>query len=277
MQSLKLSLATMALALAGLSHAAPIVTATSNATTLANAIGGSGVTISNAQLITNGPNLGNATGLFSGGLGTVGFDAGILLTTGTVDCAAQGNTSNSCGLDGGAPGGAGGNDTVALTFDFTSDTGNVFFRYVFASEEYNEYVNQGVNDAFQLLLNGVNIALLPGSGEEVSIDNVNCLKNSSFYRNNRANGPAGCASLGLDIQYDGLTTILTATGTGLTGLNNFEFRIFDRGDNVFDSAVFIQAGSFSGSDPGTPVSLPGSLALAGLGLAALGSVRRRKA
>jgi len=274
MKTLQFSLGALALSLAGLVHAAPSVTASTDANALANAIGGTGITISNAQLITNGTNLANAAGLFSGGADTVGFDSGILLTTGTVDCASQSNTSNNCGLNGGAPGGAAGNDTVSLKFDFSSDTGNVFFRYVFASEEYNEYVNQGVNDAFQLLLNGVNIALLPGSGQEVSIDNVNCLSNAAFYRNNRANGPTGCASLGLDIQYDGLTTILTATGTGLSGLNTFEFKIFDRGDNIYDSAVFIQAGSFSGSNP---VPLPGTLALAGLGLMGLGFSKRRKA
>jgi hypothetical protein len=152
----------------------------------------------------------------------------------------------------------------------------VFFRYVFASEEFNEYVNAGVNDAFQLLLNGTNIGLLPGSGQEVSIDNVNCLSNSNFYRNNSAApGQApGCANLGLAIQYDGLTTVLTATGTGLTGTNSFEFTIFDRGDNVYDSGVFIQAGSFSGNND---VPVPGTLALAGLGLMGLGFAKRRKA
>ncbi|MBH9578245.1 choice-of-anchor L domain-containing protein [Inhella proteolytica] len=274
MKSLQLCLGAIALSIAGLAQAVPVVTASTDANALANAIGGAGITISNAQLITNGTGLNNAAGLFSSGAGTVGFDKGILLTTGTVDCAGQSNTSNNCGQNGGAPGGAAGNDTVSLKFDFSSSTGNVFFRYVFASEEYNEYVNAGVNDAFQLLLNGTNIALLPGSGQEVSIDNVNCLSNTAHYRNNRANGPAGCTSLNLDIQYDGLTTVLTASGTGLTGTNSFEFKIFDRGDNIYDSAVFIQAGSFSGTND---VPLPGTLALAGLGLMGLGFAQRRKA
>lgn len=273
MKTLQLTLSALAFALAGLAHAAPVVTVSTDANVLANAIGGSGITISNAQLITNGTNLNNAAGLFSSGASTVGFDKGILLTTGTVACAGQSNTVSNCSVNGGAPGN-GNNDSVSLKFNFSSDTGNVFFRYVFASEEYNEYVNANVNDAFQLLLNGTNIALLPGSGQEVSIDNVNCLSNTAHYRNNRANGPAGCASLGLDIQYDGLTTILTATGAGLSGTNTFEFKIFDRGDNILDSAVFIQAGSFSGSN-GVP--LPGTLALAGLGLMGLGFAQRRKA
>ena len=276
MKSFKLCLVPLALALAGLVHAAPVVTSSTDANALASAIAGSGITISNAQLTTNGAGLGNAAGFFSGGASTVGFESGILLTTGTVGCAAQSNTTNDCGLNGGAPGGAGGFDTVGLKFDFTSNTGNVFFRYVFASEEYNEFVNLGVNDAFQLLLNGTNIALLPGSGQEVSIDNVNCLNNSASYRNNRANGPAGCTSLNLDIQYDGLTTVLTASGTGLVGTNSFEFRIFDRGDNVYDSAVFVQAGSFSSNDPGNQIPVPSTLALAGLGLLALNRALRRK-
>lgn len=275
MKNLQLTLGALALSLAGLGHAAPVVTASTDANALANAIGGSGITISNAQLITNGSNLNNAAGLFSGGASTIGFDQGILLTTGTVDCAGQSNDASGCGLDGGAAGGVGNQDTVSLKFDFSSDTGNVFFRYVFASEEYNEYVNAGVNDAFQLLLNGSNIAALPGSGDEVAIDNVNCLSNTAFYRNNSTppSEAPNCANWNLDIQYDGLTTILTASGSALTGLNTFEFKIFDRGDNILDSAVFIQAGSFSGND----VPLPGTLALAGLGLLGLGWSQRRKA
>ena len=191
-----------------------------------------------------------------------------MLTTGTVTCIPGPNNVGGC---------TGGGTTSSLKFDFTSNTDKLFFQYVFGSEEYNEFVNSVFNDEFQLLLNGTNIALLPGAGGVVSINNVNCGSNSAFYRNNSSTAaPTGCTNLGLDIQYDGLTTVLTAEATVVANITNtFEFLIFDRGDSSLDSGVFIKAGSFSGTDPSNPVPLPGTLALLGIGMLGLDAVRRK--
>lgn len=160
---------------------------------------------------------------------------------------------------------AGNHDLAAIRFH--DDAGNIFFNYVFASEEYNEFVNSSFNDSFQLLLNGVNIALLP-NGDAVTINNVNLGKNAGFYRNN-----TGPNSLNLDTQYDGLTTVLTASATGLVGLNHFEFRIADVGDSSLDSGVFLQGGTFAAVNP-TPE--PETMALLAPGLMGLAAARRRK-
>lgn len=61
-----------------------------------------------------------------------------------------------------------------LEFDFTTTGGNLFFSFVFASEEYNEYVNSSFNDVFGFFVNGVNIALVPGTSTPVAINSVNC-------------------------------------------------------------------------------------------------------
>src|SRR5690606_15673266 len=81
-------------------------------------------------------------------------------------------------------------DAVVLEFDFIPVSEWISFRYVFASEEYMEYVNRGFNDVFAFYLSGfeikepINLATVPGTREIVSVNSINHQKNANFYIDN---------------------------------------------------------------------------------------------
>ena len=151
-------------------------------------------------------------------------------------------------------------DACIVELDVFAETNEVVFEYVFGSEEYPEFIfhEGGFNDIFAFLVSGpgiagdpnltngaLNIAVLPNSITPVQIDSVNNQVNWQYYRNNE---------LGQSIQYDGLTSDFLGVKKSLTArvpvipCNNYHLKlaIADRGDEVFDSGVFvsnIKAGS----------------------------------
>lgn len=169
------------------------------------------------------------------------------------------------------------NDAAVLAFDFQSNSGDLYFNYVFASEEYNEWVDSSFNDVFAFFVDGVNIAEAP-DGQPVSVNNVNCGNpysgsgpNCAYYNNNDS-------SPYLDIAYDGFTDVFTASILGLSaGMHSMKISIADAGDSDLDSAVFLEGGSFSDVPPDViPVPEPGSLALLLMGVGGLVASRRKQ-
>ncbi|MBB3169055.1 choice-of-anchor L family PEP-CTERM protein [Simiduia aestuariiviva] len=259
--------------LCGNAAQALVVTPESDANLLANNIAGSGITISNVNYI----GASGASGLFTDGLSSgLGFDTGVLLTTGSAAGAVGPNNVSNYSVNNSMAGdsdldslsGVTTNDATSLSFDFEFDGGSggdIFFNFIFASEEYNEYVGSTYNDVFGLFVNGTNIALLPDT-TPVTINNVNNTSNAAYFNDNAAGTH--------NIQYDGFTKSLSVSMKGLSaGLHTMKFAIADGTDFAWDSGIFIQAGSFS--DTPTDVPEPAPMLLLSLGLIGLGFARKR--
>ncbi|NJK59059.1 MAG: DUF11 domain-containing protein [Oscillatoriales cyanobacterium SM2_1_8] len=249
----------MALLTTQLTSATPSATGTTPQQVV-NTLLGAGVTITNityqGALVAAGLFQDNSTP------NPQGFDigSGIILSTGNIATANGPNNLDNAGTDLGQPGlptldalvaPKTTRDGVLLQIDFILDAPIAKFRYVFASEEYNEFVGSSFNDVFGFFLNGQNIALIPGTTSPVTINNVNNGSNSVFFRDNDTNRP----NTPFETQFDGFTRILTAGGTVNPGVvNTIVLAIADTSDGIFDSAVFLQASSFSSTAPDLAVT-----------------------
>lgn len=216
-----------------------------------------------------------AYAMFSNGaaaLGGANLNSGILLTTGTASNVSGPNpntTSNNLSYSSNASGSSIGDglsggttyDACYINFLITPSCNTLSISYVFASEEYPEFVGSGVNDVFGFIISGPNpsgpvynnknIALLPGTTTPVSIDNVNATTNSAYY----VSAPPG-------LEYDGKTTILTAS-TSVIPCSTYTMTIgvWDDGDHFYDSGVFLDVNGLScvGNPTITAVASPSTI------------------
>ncbi|KMQ69402.1 gliding motility protein [Chryseobacterium sp. FH2] len=145
------------------------------------------------------------------------------------------------------------NDAVILEFDFVPTSSQVKFNYLMASEEYTSDYPCGYADSFALLIRPssggayTNMAVLPSGAGPVSITNIHPLIPGIF----------GCPAINeqyfegynppiIDTNLNGRTVPLTATATVVAGQQyHFKMVIADAGDTAFDSAVFLEGGSFN--------------------------------
>jgi hypothetical protein len=141
-------------------------------------------------------------------------------------------------------------DTAALeiSFDAAATVDQLFFQYVFGSEEFLEFAGREFNDFFTLELNGTNLALLNDSVGEDDFVRVNNLVAGveGPFSSDYVDNPAGSAAL---TQLDGFTETLTFAGNVVPGPNTLTIEISDVSDRIFDSAVFIQAGTLGTRAP----------------------------
>lgn len=234
---------------------------------------GSGVTSSNVTFQGNVVQRGD---FFDGETTNLGLEDGVILTSGNIfdipdECGGNVSSSQNGNLSDPDLNVLCGNNTrdcSILEFDFIPQSDTLTFRYVFGSEEYNEYVCSGFNDVFGFFISGPgingpytnnaeNIAIVPGSAPPLPVA-INSINNGTV---GSAGSPANCVSLeysylfvdnceaggaNTTIEYDGFTVVLTAEVV-LQACQQYHIKlaVADAGDQAYDSGVFLEANSFS--------------------------------
>jgi hypothetical protein len=260
-----------------------VINTTTNAGTVLAALTGSNVSLSNLVTSQGTPN--NSIALFTSGLtgGTpnMGIDNGVVLVTGNATTAVGPN--NNGGFSSGTTTlrpdpqiatltTSNAYDTTSMTFDIIPYGNFLSVRFVFASEEYNEYVCSTFDDAVgifiktgtgayqniakvgssNLTINQVNNGTVGSAGSLSNAGGCN-LSNAAFFTSNPPNSP--------NLQYDGFTVPIESQIAVIPNTTyTIKIVLADIGDNSFDSAVFIDLiSSFNldfGDAPDTYLTAP---------------------
>jgi hypothetical protein len=166
-----------------------------------------------------------------------------ILTSGDAGLADNPNLSGGDGYGWNVPAapiGPGVYDYQVVRVDLpAASTACLAFDFRFLSDEYPEYVNTNYNDAFIAQLDTWSVTADPatqtvtapgnfagGAGDVISVD---------------AGGPSAMVdAAGLGTVYDGATPLLTARAPVAVGsVHALYLTIFDQGDSILDSAVFL--------------------------------------
>ncbi len=219
---------------------------------LAKLISGEGVQIFNAQIDCGV----DGYGKYDASNTPLGIEEGLVLTTGTIFNAIGpndvGNKTHYFPPQDTPDGyplldnytGRTTWEYCEFEFDIIPQGDTIKFDFVFASEEYEEWVGSQYNDVFGFFISGPgivgdpgagnekNIALIPGTSTAVTINNVNQSTNTQYYENND-NDP--------QVQYDGYTKNLTAI-SAVQPCQTYHLKLVvaDASDKLWDSGVFIE-------------------------------------
>jgi hypothetical protein len=165
-----------------------------------------------------------------------------ILSTGNARYADNGNTSGQTGAESRGPSIRGARDVLMVRLDLRVPKGAncLSFRFRFLSEEFPEFVDDIFNDAF--------IAELDTSDWDASSKTDPTIAAPRNFAADARGRPIrvnsiGGASVGRGrasgTTYDAATRILRASTRVTPGTHRLYLSIFDQGDRIYDSAVFV--------------------------------------
>lgn len=227
-----------------------------NAMQMANAIFGDGVVVNSASY--TGDN--NSKAIYSNGQlapGVVPSNTGVILSTGRVTDFTQSNgdpnrnagtSTDTSGVNGNAQfntlAGASSFDASWLDVTFTPSGNMMTMRFVFASEEYPEYINSNFNDVVGVWVNGVSVPMVVNGGT-ASVNNINGATQQNLFVNNTNDA--------YNTEMDGFTVTLSLSIPVNAGVQNtIRIGIADVGDAAYDSNLLIAGDSLQTSTVARP-------------------------
>ncbi|WP_100612578.1 T9SS type B sorting domain-containing protein [Confluentibacter lentus] len=219
------------------------------------------VEVTNITSSINGSSYGfSSYGQFTRGSSNFPFENGIMLSTGNALSAgnslitptlSEGSTAWGSDPDLEAALGVSNSlNATSIEFDIISTSNQLQFNYLLASEEYEGINSCQFSDGFAFLIKPTgsavpyqNIALIPNTSTPVNTGTIhpqlgpNCPAVNEQYFDGYNIG---------DTNYEGRTTVLTASATIIPYVQyHIKLVIADNSDQNFDSAVFIEGGSFN--------------------------------
>lgn len=224
------------------------INTSANATQMANAIFGDGVTVVSASY--TGDN--RSSGIYSDGdntsPGVTPGDTGVILSTGRAtdftNSSGQSNQSNNTSTntsgqnnnaDFNAAAGARTYDASYLDVDFIPTGTTMTMQFVFSSEEYPEYTSSLYQDFVGVWINGAQVDLSIGDGD-ADPGNINSTANENLYVDNTSDA--------YNTEMDGFTVTLTLTIPVVPGVvNSIRIGVADVSDSSYDSNLLIAGDS----------------------------------
>ena len=219
----------------------------------------------------------DAFGAFSYSGNELGLNEGIIISTGEVSSAVGPNEQSQVTTQFYTAGDQDLNslteyltfDACVIEFDFLASSDNLLAcEFVFASEEYPEFIGSMFNDIFGFFISEPyedifgdqdpnfnqemqNIAYIPGTQLPISINSINPTNNPDYYvdncsqTNNDELEYVAANYEGADIEYDAYSVPISLEAEIKKDvLYRLKIAIADASDPKFDSSLFLKSNSF---------------------------------